>query len=187
VEVVLVVEAAQQPPAGTGNLDRVEREVLVFGDRQADGAQLGQPAGATVLPTAAPDAGEAPRFVARADLTQLDARPEQARQVAHQGPEVDPLLGREIDREFAAVPLPFRVGDLHGEAVVAHALAGLATGVFGGTLQLRRRRHLLSRGAAQDAPGRFRLRFRNAAAPAPAAAFLEGDRVQRRDPAEILA
>src|SRR5947208_1546626 len=72
VEVVLVAEAAQQPPAPAGDLRRVERQVLILGERQAHRPQLGEPARAAVLPAAAADAVEPLGLVARPDLAQLD-------------------------------------------------------------------------------------------------------------------
>jgi len=83
VEIVLVAEAAQQPPAAARDLRRVERQVLILGERQAHRAQLRQPARAAVLATAPAHAVEPLRLVPRADLPQLDARVEQAREVAH--------------------------------------------------------------------------------------------------------
>src|SRR5947199_8992784 len=94
VEIVLVAEAAQQPAAPAGDLRRVEREVLVLGERQTHGPELGQPARAAELPPAPADAVEALGFVPRADLAQLDPRVEQARQIAHQAAAGDALLGR---------------------------------------------------------------------------------------------
>src|SRR5207245_9722850 len=123
VEVVLVAETAQQPPAPSGDLRGVEREVLVLGERQAHGPELREPARAAVLATAATHAVQPLRLVPCADLAQLDARVEQTRQVPHERPEVHALLRREVDRELAAVPLPLGVRHLHLEAVPVRALA----------------------------------------------------------------
>ena len=49
VELVLVAQAAHQPPARAGDLRRVEREPLVLGDAEVHGAQLGEPRGRAVL------------------------------------------------------------------------------------------------------------------------------------------
>src|SRR5438034_8211377 len=46
----------QQPAAPAGDLRRVEREVLVLGERQTHGPELGQPARAAELPPAPADA-----------------------------------------------------------------------------------------------------------------------------------
>src|SRR5256884_4384910 len=126
VEVVLVAEAAEQAPAAARDLRRVERQVLILGERQAYGPELRQPARAAVLAAAPAHAVEPFGFVARPDLAQLDARVEQARQVPHQRAEVHALLGREVDRELLLVPLPLGIGDLHREIVLAHAIHHLA-------------------------------------------------------------
>ena len=73
VELVLVLEAAEQAAAAAGDLAGVEREVLVLGQAQVDRRELLEPGGAAVLPPAAADAGEPRRLVAHADLAQLDA------------------------------------------------------------------------------------------------------------------
>src|SRR3989475_9296764 len=100
----------------------VEREVLVLGERQAHRPELREPARAAVLATAATHAVQPLRLVPRADLAQLDARVEQARQIPHERPEVHALLRREVDRELAAVPLPLGVRHLHLEALPLGAL-----------------------------------------------------------------
>ncbi len=50
VELVLVLEAAEQPAAAAGDLRRVEREVLVLGERQADGRELREPGASSSTP-----------------------------------------------------------------------------------------------------------------------------------------
>ena len=49
VELVLVAQAAHQPPARAGDLRRVERQPLVLRDAEVDRAQLGQPRRRAVL------------------------------------------------------------------------------------------------------------------------------------------
>ena len=90
-------------------------------------SQLGQPRRRAVLATAAADAAEPLGLVANADLLELDARAEQRRELAHEVPEVDALLGREVDRELAPVPLPLGVRQLHDEVVRLHALHGASS------------------------------------------------------------
>src|SRR5258708_36336589 len=96
VEVVLVTQTAEQPAAAARDLGRIERQVLILVDREADRPQLRQPAGAAVLAAAAPYAVEPLGLVSSADLTHLDPRGEQARQGAHQRAAIHALLGREI-------------------------------------------------------------------------------------------
>jgi hypothetical protein len=119
---VLVAQRAHEPAAGAGDLRRVEREALVLRDAEVDRAQLGEPDRGAVLAAAAADPVEALGLVAHADLLELDARAEHRREVAHELAEVDALLGREVEGDLLAVPLPLGVGELHDEAVGAHAL-----------------------------------------------------------------
>lgn len=135
VELVLVAQAAEQPPAGAGDLRRVEAEALVLGDLEPDGAQLREP-GAAQLAPAAPDPVEPLGLVADPDLAQFDARAERRREVAHQVAEVHAPLGGEVDREPVAVPLPLRVAHLHLEAVGRDLLAHLAADVVLGAPQI---------------------------------------------------
>src|SRR5207237_9902949 len=82
------------------------------GEREAHRPQLGQPARAAVLATAAAHTVEPLCLVARADLAQLDARVEQAREVAHQRQEVQAMLGGEVHGELLTVPMPQGFRDL---------------------------------------------------------------------------
>ena len=117
VELVLVAQAAHQAPARAGDLRRIERQPLILRDAEVHRAQLGQPRRRAVLAAAAADAVEPLGFVAHADLLQLDARAEHRRELAHERAEVDALLGREVERELLAIPLPLGVGQLHDELV----------------------------------------------------------------------
>ena len=116
------MQAAEQPAARPGDLHRVQRQALGLSQRQAHRSSFGQPARDAQLPPAAPDPVQPLGFVARPDLPQLDPRAEQACEVPHQRPEIHALLGGEVNRELALVPLPFGVGDLHGEIVLPHAV-----------------------------------------------------------------
>ena len=182
------MEAAQQPPAGARDLSGVERQVLILGDRQIHGAQLRQPARAAVLPPAPPDPRQPPRLVPRADLAQLDPRPVQSREVADQGAEVHPLLGREVDGELVAVPLPLGVRHFHREGVLAHPLPHRAADVVLLFAQLVGDGHVARGGTAHDAAGRSGLRgFLEGAAVTAAPALLQGGLAQGGDAAQILA
>ena len=133
---MLVAEATQQAPAASRDLRRIEREVLVLGERQADRPELRQPARAAVLAAAAAHPVQPLRLVARADLAQLDARAKRAREIAHQGAKVHTLLGGEVHRELLPVPLPLGIGDLHGEGVPVHLLHHAAPDIVFFAVQL---------------------------------------------------
>src|SRR5207245_993743 len=135
-----------------------------------------EPGGAAVLAAAATHPREAPRFIAGADLPQVDAGAVQTREVAHQRAEIHPLVRREVDRELAAVPLPFGVGDLHRQAVLADAVPDRAPDVVLGVPQLIGGLHVLAAGAPHDAArGLLVRRLLQGAAGAAAATLLEGD------------
>ena len=72
VELVLVAQAAHEPPAGAGDLRRVEREALVLGHAELTGRSSGSQLRGAELAAAAPDAVQSLRFVAHADLPHLD-------------------------------------------------------------------------------------------------------------------
>ena len=150
VELVLVLEAAEQPPATARDLRGVEREVLVLGEREIDRPQLGEPGGAAVLPATAPDAGEAGGLVADPDLPQLDAGAEERGEIADQCPEIDPLLGGEVDGELVPVPLPLGVAHLHHEPVVADPLDHLPADLLLGAAAFLVAADVVGGGAADD-------------------------------------
>src|SRR5690606_13989225 len=123
VEFVLVVQAGHQPTAGAGNLRRVERQPLVLRELEGDWLDFRAPQPAAELAAAPAEAAQALRLVAHPDLPQLDAGLERAGHVLHESAEVDALVGREVDGELVAVPLPFRLADLHAQALTPHDLA----------------------------------------------------------------
>ncbi len=184
---MLVLEAAEQATAPARNLGRVQREALVLGEPQVDGGELGEPGRAAILPAAPPHTGETCGLVADADLAQLDPGLELPGQLADQVAEVHPLLGREVDRELLAVPLPLGVADLHREVVGAHPLDDLAADVLLGAAQLLVGGDLLAGGATQDRGAIAGRRLARGAAAAAGTAFLEGRFADRADPAEVLA
>ena len=126
VELMLVAQAAHQPTAGPGDLLRIERQLLIFGDAEIDRTQVGEPRRRAVLASAASHARESLGFVAHADLLELDPGAEQRGEIAHQAAKVDATFGGKVDREFAPVPLPFDIGELHHQMVGLHAVDRLA-------------------------------------------------------------
>src|ERR1019366_1216599 len=135
---VFVAQAAHEAAARSGYLRGIQRrEALVLRDARLDGAQFRKPAGAAVLSRATANAVEAPRLVPHADVPHLHARAEQSLELVDELAEIDALLGREIDRELLAVPLPLGVGYLQLELLGADLLDGPAPhGVLVGS-QLR--------------------------------------------------
>ena len=153
------MQTAEQATARAGNLHGIQRQALCLREREADGSPLGQPTGDAELAAAATDAIQTLGFVARADLAQLDARAKQARQVPHERAEVDALLGGEVDRELALIPLPFGVGHLHRQVVLAHPVANRAAHVFFINTEVRGDLAVFRRSRAKNGPrGRGGLR-----------------------------
>ena len=127
---MLIAQTAHESTAGAGDLRRIQRQPLIFGDTEIDGSQFRQPRARTILAAATPNSIETLCFVANADLFQLDARAEHRGELAHQVSEVDAFFGGEIKRQLLSIPLPFGVGDLHHQVIRLHALHCLATRVF---------------------------------------------------------
>jgi hypothetical protein len=59
-------------------------------------------------------------FISYADLSQFDTGAVARSQVAHEGTEIDAMIGREIKRDFAAVIQAFNINHFHFETVLAN-------------------------------------------------------------------
>jgi len=152
VELMLVPQTAEQAATAAGDLRRVEREVLILREGEADGRELAQPGAAAILPAAAAHSLEARRFIPDADLPEIDAGAEDVGEVAHQSAEIDSLLRREKDGELGAIPLPLGVAHLHVELVVAHLLDHLAAGILLRAAQVVGLADLILGGATDNRP-----------------------------------
>src|SRR6266478_3094681 len=89
VGLVLVAEAALEPPAHAGELRGVERQTLLLRHPDRHGLELLQPRGAAQLAPARTDPARNLGLVARADLLHVDAR---AQQLAQLAPKADSAL-----------------------------------------------------------------------------------------------
>ena len=94
VQRVLVLQAAQQPPAGAGDLQRVDRQVLVLGHAHADRLEVLEERGAAQVAPARPDAALDAGLVARAELAELDAGAERRGRGPARGRGSRPGAGR---------------------------------------------------------------------------------------------
>ena len=121
---LLVDQAALQPPALPRDPRRVQRQVLVLGHADGDRRELGQEGRAAQLPPARADAAHHLGLVAHPHLAQLDAVVQARRQVAHQLAEVDPLLGREVERGPVAAGRDLDPEELDAQPAGAGPLAG---------------------------------------------------------------
>src|SRR5690606_35668374 len=113
IGVVLIGQAAHEPPARPRDLGWIERKILILCELQRDRFDFAQPGGATEFAAAPTHAPEQRCFVPNAYLPQLYARPESAGEVAHELPEIDPSLGSKEERQLVAIPLPLCLGHLH--------------------------------------------------------------------------
>ena len=94
VQRMLVLQAAHQPAAGAGDLQRVGRQVLHLGHPQADRLEVLQEGGAAQVAAAVAQPADQPGRVAGPDLPQVDPRPQAAGQLADQRPGSRPDGGR---------------------------------------------------------------------------------------------
>src|SRR5436309_14757887 len=122
VRLVLVAQAALEPPAHAGELRGVDRQALPLPHPARHGLELLQPGGAAQLASARADPACHLGLVARADLLHLDARAQQLAQLAPQVAEVDPLLAREEEGDLARVEGRLGLDQLDREVPTAHQL-----------------------------------------------------------------
>src|SRR5881392_439307 len=122
VRLILVAQAALEPPAHAGELRGVERQALLLRHPDRHGLELLQPRGAAQLAPARADSARHLGLVARADLLHLDARAQQLAQLAPQVAEVDPLLAREEEGDLARVEGRLGLDQLDREVPAAHQL-----------------------------------------------------------------
>ena len=110
---LLVVQAAHQPPAGTGNFGGVQAEVLRLCHFDGHRLEVVQKFAAAEGPAADAQTADHLGLVAHADLAQLDARAQHGREHLDKLPEVHAAVGGEEEENFAAVKGIFRGHELH--------------------------------------------------------------------------
>lgn len=112
---VFVFQAAQQPAAHSADFLRVERKPLYLCHLYGHLFEIGQVSGAATRSAAHRKRAAHLGVVALVYLAQLDSHAEYGRQRAHQVPEIDPPVRREVEDELGAVEGVFRVDELHVE------------------------------------------------------------------------
>src|SRR5437867_5240809 len=122
VGLVLVAQAALEPPAHAGELRGVQRQALLLRHLDRHGLELLQPRGAAQLAPAGADAAGHLGLVARADLLHLDARAQELGELPSEVAEVDALRTREEEGHLARVEGRLGLDQLHGEVPAAHQL-----------------------------------------------------------------
>lgn len=127
---LLVHQAAHQPPAGAADLGRVQGEALLLGHFDGNGLEVLQKTAAAKRLAANAQAAQHARLVAHADLAQLDAGAEGARQIFYQVPEIDAAVGREVKQDLGAVQRVLHVHQLHIQLMLGDALFAHGEGVL---------------------------------------------------------
>ncbi|MPN14147.1 hypothetical protein SDC9_161473 [bioreactor metagenome] len=122
ISVLLVFQAAHQPPAGAGNLGGVQAEVLGLGHFNRNRQKRVQKLGAAKGPPADAESADHFRLVPHANLPQLDPRPKHSGQIPHQLPEVHPPVGGKIKDNFGPLKAKGNVYQLHVQPVVLNFL-----------------------------------------------------------------
>src|SRR5437868_435404 len=115
----LVAQAALQAPAQPRELRRVEAQLLLLHHLDRDRLEGLQERRAAERPAAGAVAAVHLRFVADADLPHLDPRAELRGELAHELPEVDAALRREIEDQLRAVERLLDARELHAEPALA--------------------------------------------------------------------
>src|SRR5262249_50000016 len=163
----LVPQAALEAAAEAGQLRRVEAQILLL--PHLDGARLDrlQERRAAQRPPAPAVAPVHLRLVAHADLAHLDARAELRGELAHEFPEIDAAVGREIEDQLRAVEGLFDARELHPEAALADLQQRYPVRLLLAALVLQTRDDVVARREAHDALRRvgrrtpLRLELRN--------------------------
>ena len=110
---VLIFETAHQPPAGAGYFGRVKRQVLILGHIDRNRMEVLQIRGAAQLAAAGAQAADHLRFIAHADLPQLDTGAEYAGQILDQLAEVHAAICRKIKQHFVHIKGTFDRDQVH--------------------------------------------------------------------------
>ena len=155
IRLLLIPQAAHQPPACAGDLYRVERHRLCFRHLGADGLEVVQKLVAAERPPADAETAEHFRLVAHADLPQLDARAEHAREVFYQLAEVHAPVGGEEEEDLVPLKRALDVHELHFELVLFDELpADAERFLFALAVELRNAQ-IVRRGAAHNGTQRL--------------------------------
>jgi hypothetical protein len=115
----LIAKAALQAATESRQPRWVQVQVLTLRHLDRDGLEAVQPRGTAQRPPARSVASEHLGLVSGPDLTHFDTGVEFRRELAHQFPEVDTPIGREIEDQARAVELLFGSREFHVEVPLA--------------------------------------------------------------------
>ena len=127
---LLVLQAAHEAAARAGNFRRIQAEILCLGHLDGHGHKVVQKLRAAERTAADAEAAEHFGLVAHADLTQLDAGAEHAREVAHELAEVHAPLGGEEEHDLAAVKAALHAHELHVQPALGDLPLADAEGIL---------------------------------------------------------
>ena len=120
VSVFLILKAAHQSSAGSGDLGRIERKILFLCHLDRNRREVAQVGGAAEFSAADPHTAQHLRLIAYADLPQLDPHAEYRSQVFHQIPEIDSPVRGKIKKDLASVKGILRIHQLHVKVMLSH-------------------------------------------------------------------
>jgi hypothetical protein len=114
---MFVGKAAEQASTNPADLRRVQREVLILRHFNRHARVVGKECGAAEQATAWTDAAQEFCLVARTDLAEFDAGAKRARQIAHQGAEIDAFFSGEVEGQSRAVERILGFDQAHRQSV----------------------------------------------------------------------
>ena len=121
--------------------------MLILGHLRGDGFEIPHQRRTTERPSTEPMSSEPSRLIADPDLTHIDPRPVDSRQILHQFPEVDPSFRGVIETDLVAVELILHIHKLHLQAMFCDLHPtdekgiALLPGLIGQSLNLLRSRY----------------------------------------------
>ncbi len=124
VSIHLVVQAAFQLAALSGQFLRVDGYILVACRRSGDGNKTRHPFAATHFASTGADTAYAACLLAGTDLLHLNLDPELAGQYFDQLAEIDPFISDIVKDGFVTVALILHVADLHLQPQLLGDLTG---------------------------------------------------------------
>ena len=127
---LLVVQAAHQPSAGTRDFGGVKTEILRLCHFDRDGLEVVQKFTAAERATADAQAADHLCLVAHADLPQLDPCAENGGKALDQLAEIHAPVGGKEEEDLAAVKGVFRRNELHIQSAVVDLLQADLVGVL---------------------------------------------------------
>ena len=119
---VFIGKATKQATTDTGDLSRVERQILIFGHLNADAGIIGEKRGTAEDAPARADPAEELGLITRADLAQFDPALKGAGEIAHQYAEIHALIGGKVEGETRSIKAIFSLHQTHGQAMLTDLL-----------------------------------------------------------------